>query len=878
MKWILFCVLAIPALAQTPIDDLLSQLEMESFERAGERDFSFDYQKGPDGSLRAIAGFLTEPGEFEANATGFLEQYGALFGFEANPFENLEFHKTWDREADLLPYLTFSQRFENLLVYNAILSVHGDQQGAVFDIYSSLKPMQSLMEEPPDLHPSLGEEALHQILVDAGRNPVSHVHTTLEPEFEQQPLEMELSTPKLFLYYQDRIKTWHLVYVMQYGSLDNYAEYVIDAHNGAILEMTPLTYSLGNKSGSGTDSLGRKQNLNVWQFNYLLAPLPQPTFTAKGANEAPGFFNKYVRTSTQGIPNDHHISVDASKSDQGVHYSVATQGGAFTFVSSPSSNLDRLSPTPVSKAAVDNMVGLRKSSDYFAQTFGWKGIDNKGASVMSFARYGHPRNAGFNARLGLMITGPGGVHKGKTIKHLGAALDILAHEFTHGVTEYRTPKGLPYRNETGAINEHISDLFGALIQAKYDRLNWTMGEDANFTIRNFEDPHRHQHPKTLGGQFYFAPVENPSNTNDYGGVHHLSSLPNRTLYLMATGGTFNGKAFPAFDSNPTKALEKIAYLYFHAMPAMTPDIDFLGLYRLLKNTMFKVFSSDPNAIQYLLSLNGAWGSIGMKGGQYLPGTLGDSEPNDTYFQASVQGANLMNIQTYGALSHNMPIYGLDTDVFVFENTQGNAPLVIDLNMDNPQTQFALHLKKHTGTSSQTLALKDFRNIGGGWQAVIPKGHFSIEIEQLNHETSTYSLHMKFSKYSSFYGNNQGILMNIHKYLSRVKISKGKVQGKKSLLYVDNLAVPMRMGFVSQTDPRTRKDTWLRGKMRIIFDSVKNPGNPITYEFTPLSGQHIRLPKTGYYTYEIEVATAVFSQQETEVLFGIVSGGAPSPFP
>ena len=41
------------------------------------------------------------------------------------------------------------------------------------------------------------------------------------------------------------------------------------------------------------------------------------------------------------------------------------------------------------------------------------------------------------------------------------ALDVVAHELAHGVTQFTS--GLLYTNESGALNEHFSDVFGTTI-------------------------------------------------------------------------------------------------------------------------------------------------------------------------------------------------------------------------------------------------------------------------------------------------------------------------------------------------------------------------------------------------------------------------------
>jgi thermolysin len=72
-------------------------------------------------------------------------------------------------------------------------------------------------------------------------------------------------------------------------------------------------------------------------------------------------------------------------------------------------------------------------------------------------------------------------------------LDIVAHEWTHAVTDYTA--NLIYNGESGALNESMSDVFAALIDG-----DWLHGEDSWFNkdeapaCRNLKDP-------TNGGKY-----------------------------------------------------------------------------------------------------------------------------------------------------------------------------------------------------------------------------------------------------------------------------------------------------------------------------------------------------------------------------------------
>ncbi len=82
------------------------------------------------------------------------------------------------------------------------------------------------------------------------------------------------------------------------------------------------------------------------------------------------------------------------------------------------------------------------------------------------------------------------------VHHQGAALDILAHEYQHGITRYKTKKGLN-GGESGAINEAVSDIFGMLAWVKAKGLSldndstWKHGTDATVdgrALRDFVNP------------------------------------------------------------------------------------------------------------------------------------------------------------------------------------------------------------------------------------------------------------------------------------------------------------------------------------------------------------------------------------------------------
>lgn len=110
------------------------------------------------------------------------------------------------------------------------------------------------------------------------------------------------------------------------------------------------------------------------------------------------------------------------------------------------------------------------------------------------------------------------------------AYDVIGHEFGHGITDYTS--NFVYKNQSGALDESWADIMGS----EMDR-NWMIGENTsipNAPFRYMDDPPKKSDPDRLYSNNYYC------GTSDEGGVHTNSGVMNKTYYLMAEGGSFNG--------------------------------------------------------------------------------------------------------------------------------------------------------------------------------------------------------------------------------------------------------------------------------------------------------------------------------------------------
>lgn len=170
--------------------------------------------------------------------------------------------------------------------------------------------------------------------------------------------------------------------------------------------------------------------------------------------------------------------------------------------------------------AAHNNIGL--TYDYFLSTFGRDSFNGAGATLTSTVHYSTSYNNAFwNGYQ--MVYGDG---DGRVFSPLAAGLDVVAHELTHGVTQYTAD--LVYSYQSGALNESYSDVFAAMV----DRDDWLIGEDvytpgtSGDALRSLSDPTLYGQPAHMSNYVY--------TDNDNGGVHINSGIPNKAAYNVAT--------------------------------------------------------------------------------------------------------------------------------------------------------------------------------------------------------------------------------------------------------------------------------------------------------------------------------------------------------
>jgi vibriolysin len=244
--------------------------------------------------------------------------------------------------------------------------------------------------------------------------------------------------------------------------------------------------------------------------------------------------------------------------------------------------------------------------NYYMAKFSRDSYNAAGATIKSTAHYSsNYSNAYWNGSQ--MVYGDG---DGVDFIALSRALDVVAHELTHAVTD--TEAGLVYQNESGALNEAMSDIFAAATESYNDGAissdTWKVGEDV-YTPGTAGDALRYMNNPTADGQSYDYYPERYTGTGDYGGVHLNSGIANLAYYLLVQGGTHpRGKTTV---SVPALGMAKAEAIFYRALTLyMTSSTNFQGARNTTAQAATDLYGA---ASAELAALHKAWDAVGVPG-------------------------------------------------------------------------------------------------------------------------------------------------------------------------------------------------------------------------------------------------------------------------
>ena len=241
--------------------------------------------------------------------------------------------------------------------------------------------------------------------------------------------------------------------------------------------------------------------------------------------------------------------------------------------------------------------------DFYYSIFGRNSIDNKGMKMIQTVHYLKDYdNAFWDGKQ--MIYGDG---DGKIFASFTTDIDVTGHELTHGVVQYEC--NLEYKDQSGALNESLADIFGILIKQKalnqdVNTSNWLIGENIlignEYAIRSLKAPGSayvnhpdlgtDPQPDHMSGYKY--------DPDDNGGVHLNSGIPSHAFYLASSdvGGY---------------AWEKVGRVWYKAMcnrDLVPTNASFADFKQATITESGNLFGA---ADQVTTAITNAWNSVGV---------------------------------------------------------------------------------------------------------------------------------------------------------------------------------------------------------------------------------------------------------------------------
>ena len=261
-------------------------------------------------------------------------------------------------------------------------------------------------------------------------------------------------------------------------------------------------------------------------------------------------------------------------------------------------------PATGDPAADEAYDGLGHTHRLYAEAFGRNSIDGNGLHLDATVHFGRLYdNAFWDGRQ--MVFGDG---DGQVFQRFTKSLSVIGHELAHGVTQYSA--GLAYRNQAGALNESMSDVFGALVEQYVKKqstaeASWLIGEGL-FTdqvqgraLRSMKAPGTAYDDDVLGKDPQPDSMETYVHTSaDYGGVHINSGIPNRAFCLVATA--LGGNAWDA-----------PAQIWYHTLTGGTlaPNATFGAFAKATAASAGELFGAESAEHDAVLS---AWETVKVK--------------------------------------------------------------------------------------------------------------------------------------------------------------------------------------------------------------------------------------------------------------------------
>ena len=414
---------------------------------------------------------------------------------------------------------------------------------------------------------------------------------------------------------------------------DNEQLIFVDATNGEIIRDIPLILS-ANSSGTAQTMYSNTQTIICDSYS--------------------GGFRLYETRPT--TPNNNVI-VRTLNCLNGTNYSSATEfSNTNTNWTSGSWNT-----FTQNQAALDIHWAVERTLDYWSTVHGRNSLNGAGLNVTSYVRYDSLwDNAQWDGSNSVMRFGDGSDFKPF------AALDIVAHEMGHAITQFTSNLTYGY-TESGALNEGFSDIWGACVKAwvnptlPVQKDVWLCGREIIINPGIVNCVRDMQNPKTTlayGGRLYASKYQGTNWNDPQNPIYCKSTVLSHWFYLLSQGGSGNndGLLYNIYGIGMNRA-ERIA---FKLSEFLVSSSDFWGA---RNGAIFAAEYLYGANSQDVISVTNAWYAVGV-GSEYATITGNDFVYNSSNYVLNNATASSWTLTTQPNSNFNMTYSGNNATVTV----------------------------------------------------------------------------------------------------------------------------------------------------------------------------------------------------------------------
>ncbi len=419
----------------------------------------------------------------------------------------------------------FYQLHEGFFVYGKTLSITVDREGKVLSVTGNangnidLKIQTDLLE--PNLKDVLGEFEPYNIL-------------------------------KTEMVVYEKEKEFFFCYNLTLSSTSHYSCF-IDAYTGDLIDAVPLTNNLSTLPSSGytitPEEVDQKDALN---------------------NNISVIMEKYVSSSGS---DTFYLLADSSKNIYMADNKNKTSYSGYDYYTSTTGKI-------TDSVAVTAYINLITAYDFYKDYLSVEGISDGNDGKITLTALVHydtnMKNAAYvytySSSSHYFIFGDGGdVYKTDpvtqekeylyTYNNFALGLDVVGHEYTHAMT--RSIVDFKYLNESGALSEAYSDMFGAMIEAVKNNYTfedskfWAIGEDLleedGRCVRNLKNPKVTSYANKVADCLWNHDHDDAGC--DRGGVHSNCQIFTYAIYKM-----YEADVFSDINSMATLLYSSLPYL------------------------------------------------------------------------------------------------------------------------------------------------------------------------------------------------------------------------------------------------------------------------------------------------------------------------------